>query len=75
MRKTVKKLFAVALTSAMALMMLAGCGNIAGSASGGKKILLSMNDDQDTFRKLLIDGLLYIVRDGKVYDARGARVE
>jgi len=26
-------------------------------------------------RKLLIDGLLYIVRDGKVYDARGARVE
>ncbi len=57
MRKTVKKLFAVALTSAMALMMLAGCGNIAGSASGGKKILLSMNDDQDTFRKLLIDGM------------------
>ena len=26
-------------------------------------------------RKLLIDGLLYIVRDNKVYDARGARVE
>ncbi|MBP5658504.1 MAG: InlB B-repeat-containing protein, partial [Paludibacteraceae bacterium] len=29
----------------------------------------------DSVRKLLIDGLLYIVRDGKVYDARGARVE
>ncbi|MBQ7531068.1 MAG: helix-turn-helix domain-containing protein [Paludibacteraceae bacterium] len=25
--------------------------------------------------KVLIDGLLYIVRDGKMYDARGARVE
>lgn len=26
-------------------------------------------------RKVMIDGLLYIVRDGKMYDARGARVE
>ena len=26
-------------------------------------------------RKVLIDGLLYIVRDNKMYDARGARVE
>lgn len=26
-------------------------------------------------RKILIDGLLYIVRDGKMFDARGARVE
>ena len=27
------------------------------------------------FRKVMIDGILYIVRDGKMYDARGARVE
>lgn len=26
-------------------------------------------------RKILIDGLLYIVRDGKMFDARGARIE
>lgn len=26
-------------------------------------------------RKMIIDGLLYIVRDGKMYDARGVRVE
>ena len=26
-------------------------------------------------RKLLIDGVLYIVKDGKIYDARGVRVE
>lgn len=26
-------------------------------------------------RKVMIDGLLYIIRDGKMYDARGARVE
>lgn len=28
-----------------------------------------------TSRKVLIDGILYIVRDGKIYDARGARTE
>ena len=26
-------------------------------------------------RKVMIDGILYIVKDGKMYDARGARVE
>lgn len=26
-------------------------------------------------RKVMIDGILYIIRDGKMYDARGARVE
>ena len=26
-------------------------------------------------RKVMIDGVLYIVRDGKIFDARGARVE
>ena len=34
-----------------------------------------IGDQQSDVRKLLIDGLLYIVRDGKVYDARGARIE
>lgn len=33
------------------------------------------NDAMNGVRKLLIDGLLYIVRDGKMFDARGARVE
>ncbi len=28
-----------------------------------------------SFKKVMIDGLLYIIRDGKMYDARGARVE
>ena len=35
----------------------------------------SAMEQQSDVRKLLIDGLLYIVRDGKVYDARGAKVE
>ena len=34
-----------------------------------------INDQKSDVRKQLIDGLLYIVRDGKMYDARGARVE
>ncbi|MBO6074322.1 MAG: starch-binding protein [Paludibacteraceae bacterium] len=34
-----------------------------------------VSDQQSDVRKLLIDGLLYMVRDGKVYDARGARIE
>ena len=34
-----------------------------------------IGDQKSDVRKLLIDGLLYIVRDGKVYDARGARIE
>ena len=29
----------------------------------------------DNCRKVVIDGILYIVKDGKMYDARGARVE
>ena len=35
----------------------------------------AVSDQQSDVRKLLIDGLLYMVRDGKVYDARGARIE
>ncbi len=34
-----------------------------------------IGDQKSDVRKLLIDGLLYMVRDGKVYDARGARIE
>lgn len=34
-----------------------------------------IRDQKSDVRKMLIDGLLYIVRDNKVYDARGARVE
>ena len=34
------------------------------------------SDSQEAkVKKLLIDGILYIVRDGKMFDARGARVE
>ena len=35
----------------------------------------AVGDQQSDVRKILIDGLLYIVRDGKMFDARGARVE
>lgn len=38
----------------------------------------TVSDEQSAVsgvRKMLIDGLLYIVREGKMYDARGARVE
>ena len=35
----------------------------------------TVGDQQSDVRKVLIDGLLYIVRDGKMFDARGARVE
>lgn len=35
----------------------------------------AVGDQQSDVRKLLIDGLLYIVRDGKMFDARGARIE
>ena len=31
--------------------------------------------DESKARKVLIDGALYIVRDGKLYDARGARIK
>ena len=31
--------------------------------------------DESKARKVLIDGALYIVRDGKMYDARGARIK
>ena len=34
-----------------------------------------INGQQAESRKVLIDGLLYIVRDNKIYDARGARVQ
>ena len=34
-----------------------------------------ISKQQSAVKKVLIDGLLYIVRDGKMYDARGARVE
>lgn len=36
---------------------------------------LPTTNDQSPIKKLLIDGVLYIVRDGKIFDARGARVE
>ena len=34
----------------------------------------AVRDQQTDVRKVLIDGLLYIVRDNKMYDARGALV-
>ena len=34
----------------------------------------AVSDQQSDVRKVLIDGLLYIVRDNKMYDARGAMV-
>ncbi len=39
-------------------------GNVQGDNVQGTKV-----------RKVMIDGILYIVKDGKMYDARGARVE
>ena len=33
------------------------------------------NNNQDSVRKVLIDNILYIVRDGQMFDARGARVQ
>ena len=32
-------------------------------------------DDQQNIRKVMVDGILYIVKDGKVFDARGNRVQ
>ena len=34
-----------------------------------------MTNDQSPIKKVLVDGLLYIVKDGKMYDARGAVVK
>ena len=34
-----------------------------------------INDPSSNVRKLMIDGILYIIHEGKMYDARGARVE
>ena len=36
---------------------------------------LPMTNDQSPIKKLLIDGILYIVRDGKIFDARGVMVK
>lgn len=33
------------------------------------------SNNQDSVRKVLIDNILYIVRDGQIFDARGARVK
>lgn len=33
------------------------------------------SDDQQNIRKVMVDGILYIVKDGKVFDARGNRVQ
>lgn len=33
------------------------------------------SNSQDSVRKVLIDNILYIVRDGQIFDARGARVQ
>ena len=57
MNHIVKKLISVLLISVMPLSMLSACGNIGGTASGGKKVLLSMTDTDDTFRKNLTDAL------------------
>lgn len=35
----------------------------------------AVSDQPSEVRKVLIDGILYIVKDGKLFDARGARVE
>ena len=35
----------------------------------------AVGDQQSAARKVMIDGLLYIVKDGKVFDARGSRVK
>lgn len=36
---------------------------------------LPTTNDQSPIKKLLIDGILYIVRDGKIFDARGVMVK
>lgn len=33
------------------------------------------SDSKDVVRKVMVDGILYIVKDGKVFDARGNRVQ
>ena len=35
----------------------------------------AVSDQQSAVRKVMIDGILYIVKDGKVYDAQGKRVQ
>ena len=35
----------------------------------------SVSDQHSAVRKVMVDGILYIVKDGKVFDARGAKVK
>jgi hypothetical protein len=37
--------------------------------------MLNGENGENAVRKILIDGILYIVKDGKMFDARGARVQ
>ncbi len=37
--------------------------------------IIGDSNNQDSVRKVLIDNILYIVRDGQIFDARGARVK
>ncbi len=37
--------------------------------------IIGDSNNQDSVRKVLIDNILYIVRDGQMFDARGARVK
>ena len=35
----------------------------------------AVSDQHSAIRKVMVDGILYIVKDGKVFDARGARIQ
>ncbi len=59
MRKTVKKLICAVLVLVITVVMLGGCGNIAGSASGGTRYLyLTYNTATDTFKGLLANEMV-----------------
>ena len=36
---------------------------------------LPVTNDQSSVKKVMLNGVLYIVKDGQVFDARGARVQ
>ncbi|MCR4745796.1 MAG: substrate-binding domain-containing protein [Lachnospiraceae bacterium] len=59
MHKGIYKIAAAVFTVFITVSMLSACKmSTAGSASGGKKILLSMTDTDDTFRQLLTDAMI-----------------
>ena len=69
MKNIFKKIMVTALCASLTVRMLAGCGGGSG-ASGGVKILYSVCDNEDVFRKNLLAGIQGAAGSGVTVDVK-----